>query len=285
MFRMFARELLTRTRTLRESPPSALLGAEGVRAAMREGGQVDGRTAAGYLYHSARISRTIAGAKRCVDLGCGTGVQLLQLAALNPDIEFVGVDRVESMLVEGERNARDMALANVSWLCDDIVTPHHLQEADFDAAISTMALHDLPDAAALAACFRNLLALLRPGGAIYIEDFARLRTRASMDFFAAMNAPPRPDAFSALYRASLGAAFTADELRAAARLLAGTRVHATFLVPFLMVVKTPDRAPLGADVRARLQVLRSGLTRVQRHDLDELQKFFALGGWFGDPFA
>ncbi len=280
---MFVRELTSRTQEPRGPTPSDTLGAQRILAAMEDGGRVDGRTAAGYLYHSARISRTIGGCATCVDLGCGTGVQLLQVAMVNPGIQFVGVDRCPALLELGAENMRQFGLSNVEWVCDDITSPTTLGARAFDAAISTMTLHDLASVAEMDACLSVMQRMTRANRAIYIEDFARLRFRRSMEFFIGMNAPAVTDEFSHLYRASLGAAFTLEELREASVALTGTRLYSTFLVPFLVVIKTPDRvAP--PESLARLRALRADLSTTQRKDLDDLQRFFALGGLRGDPF-
>jgi SAM-dependent methyltransferase len=283
MYGVFAREWLTREHVPRGPSPSALLGTSGVRAAMSEGGQVDGRTASGYLYHSARISRVIAGCRHCVDLGCGTGVQLLQVAALNPEIEFTGVDNAPEMLDVAARDARALGVGNVSWRLHDLTHPPALADGEFDAAISTMTLHDLSDVAALNRFVALIRTALTPGGAFYLEDFGRLRLASSMDFFVGLNAPPEPDAFTALYRASLGAAFTVEELKSAASRLPGAQIYSTFPVPFLLVVKSPDREP-SQSVLARLESRRRGLSALQRRDLADLARFFAFGGLRDDPF-
>ena len=147
-----------------------------------------------------------------------------------------------------------------------------------------MALHDLVSVAEMTACLKLMQRLVGAKGGIYIEDFARLRSTRSMDFFVAMNAPNVPDEFSYLYRASLGAAFTIGELRQIGVELPGTRLYSTFSVPFLVVIKTPDRhtPPAALD---RLRALRASLGTVQSKDLEDLQRFFGLGGLRGDPFS
>jgi len=278
---MFARELTARGRLSRASPPSSALGGNQIRAGMEDGGAVDGRTAAGYLYHSARISQTIAGAKYCVDAGCGTGVQLLQVATLNPDIRFIGIDSDRAMLDVADGNAKRLGLTNVEWLNHDLTTPWPATHA-IDAVISTMTLHDLRDASALK-LFAQHLGATTPG-AIYIEDFARLCTKRSIEFFVNLNAPVPRDAFSRLYECSLSAAFTLDELRTASALLPNARLYSTFLAPFLVVIKTPDR-DLSAPLRQQLRQMRNALRPAYRRDLDDLRRFFAFGGLGNDPFA
>jgi hypothetical protein len=285
MARMFARELCARETIERGPTPGAVLGADAILAAMENGGEVDGRTAAGYLYHSARISQVLAGRRRCVDVGCGCGMQLLQVAALNPEIRFTGLDPSLPMLERAARRADELGIANVDFERGDFASLLAAGRGRFDAAMSTMTLHHLPDASALDAALRALAVAAGDDGAVYIEDFARLKTRASIEFFVALGAPPTPDRFTALYRCSLGAAFSATELRAAvARRLPRARLYATFLVPFLTVTKTPDR-PLAATTAARLRAMREALPDAARRDLDDLRRFFRLGGLRNDPFA
>ena len=285
MARMFARELFGRHRQPRGQTPTSLLGSDGVLAAMEDGGEIDGRTAAGYLYHSARISQVLAGRHRCVDIGCGNATQLLQVAALNPAIEFTGVDSSPRMLERAAARAALLGLHNLAWRVDDFESLLRAGRGPWDAAISTMTLHDLPDTVALARALEAMAVVAGSDAALYIEDFARLKSPASIDFFVGLNAPAVPDGFSKLYRCSLGAAFTHEELRSAvSRQLPRATLHSTFLVPFLTVTKTAD-GPLPTMLRDRLAMMRSALPPASRRNLDDLRRLFALGGLRNDPFA
>ena len=289
---MFLQEWLLPGRQTRGAPPSASLPVQTRIEAMQQDGRIDGRTAAGYLYQSGGISRTIRGARTCVDLGCGTGVQLLQVAALNPAIHFTGVDNCQALLDVAARTADARGLSNVTWVHDDITRPARLERGSFDAVIGTMCLHDLQDVESLHRCLRSAAGLLSPGGAIYLEDFARLKHPRSIELFvhrghvqgpfAATGAPSDP--FSSLYRASLRAAFSLRELRDATSLLPGARLHATFPVPFLCVISTPDRG-LEPAIRQGLSMLRTALTASQARDLADLARAFALGGFTKNVFA
>lgn len=284
MARMFAREVWGRERQARGPTPSALLGSAGVLAAMEDGGEVDGRTAAGYLYHSARISQVLVGRRHCIDLGCGNAMQLLQVAALNPATRFTGVDCSAAMIERATARAAALGLDNVDFIVDEIDALLRAGRGPWDSAISTMTLHDLPNVAALERALQAMGVIAGPDAAIYIEDFARLKSPASIEFFVGLNAPPVPDRFSALYRCSMGAAFSLAELRAAvARLLPGARLYTTFLAPFLTVTKTADGV-LSPSTRARLAAMRAALPATSRRDLDDLRRFFRLGGLGNDPF-
>ncbi|HMM75076.1 MAG TPA: methyltransferase domain-containing protein [Gammaproteobacteria bacterium] len=284
MTRMFLREIFGRTRQPRGPTPSAALGSNGVLAAMEDGGEVDGRTAAGYLYHSARISQVLIGRRRCVDVGCGNGMQLLQVAALNPAVHFTGVDPSPRMLEAAAARAAALDLRNVDFEVkgfDDLLAAGR---GPWDAAISTMTLHDLPDLPALERALQALSVAAGPNGALYVEDFARLKSPLSVEFFVDLDAPSVADRFSALYRCSLLSAFTVDELRdAVARRLPQARLYHTFLVPFLTITKTGD-GPLPAPLRQRLAAMRAALPPTQRRALDDLRRFFLLGGLGKDPF-
>lgn len=282
---LMAREALGRRQQPRGLPPGERLDDAQTLTAMRGDGSADGRTAAGYLYHSARLTQVLAGRQRCVDLGCGSGVQLLQVAALNPTVSFIGVDRSPLLLAAARADAARLGLANVSLVEDDLTRLASFGDASVDAVIGTMSLHCLPDRAAMRACLQHMARIGTPDMAVYLEDFARLKSPRSIDYFLSRHAPVRPDAFAALYRASLEAAFTLDELRAdIGRALPRAAIHTTSPVRFLLVAHTAC-TPLTPAQRTLFRARRSALPQAQLADLDALRRAFALGEWGGDPFT
>lgn len=281
---LIAREALGRRQQSRGVPPPARLRDAEILAAMTGGGRVDGRTAAGYLYHSARITQVLAGRRRCLDLGCGSGVQLLQVAAANPEVMFVGIDRSPLLLKAARADAARLGLGNVSFVEDDITRLASIADAGADAVMATMSLHCLPDRGALRACLQRMVRAGTADMAVYLEDFARLKSPRSIDYFLSRHAPTQPDAFAALYRASLESAFTLDELKTEiGRALPRAAIHATSPVRFLLVAHTPC-APLTSAQRAWFRARRAALKPWQIADLDALRRAFALGEWGGDPF-
>jgi SAM-dependent methyltransferase len=253
--------------------------------AYADAGRVDGLMAAGYLFHSARISQVIQGCREVVDLGCGPATQLCQVATLNPGMRFTGVDLSPSMLASARAHVTEYRLDNVALVQGDITRLGAFGTASVDGVISTLSLHHLPSIGHLEACFDEIARILRPGGAIYIADFGRLKSLKSVLYFAYMNAKHQPHVFSLDYERSLRAAFLADELRALAarKLPKGVRVHCTFLAPLLVAIQTEPKS-LPDALRARLVAMRSRLPRRYRVDLDELRQFFRLGGLPGDAF-
>jgi ubiquinone/menaquinone biosynthesis C-methylase UbiE len=282
----FLREVTVARSLPREPEPDLVMDDPQQVAAYAEAGRVDGVMAAAYLFHSARISQVIQGCRTVLDLGCGPATQLAQIAEFNPGVKFTGVDLSPTMLDDARRHVGAMGLRNVDFRPGDITRLDGIADQSMDAVISTMVLHHLPTLQHLEACFAEIARVLKPGGALYLTDFARLKSLKSVIFFAYMNAKHQPHIFSLDYERSLRAAFLKEEFDAVARrfLPAHVRVEATFKVPFLVIVKTADR-PLPEPLRQRLQAMRRALKPRYRRDLNDLRLFFALGGLRNDPFG
>ena len=98
---------------------------------------------------------------RVLDVGCGTGQTLLQLAELvGPRGEVVGIDVSEPMLECAEERVREANYAQVDLLLDNAQT-HVFLDRYFDVAFSRFGLMFFEDAAA---GFANLCRALRRGG-------------------------------------------------------------------------------------------------------------------------
>jgi ubiquinone/menaquinone biosynthesis C-methylase UbiE len=275
------------TRSLpREPEPALVMDDEEQVKAYALAGRIDGVMAAAYLFHSAHICSVLSGCATALDLGCGPATQLAQIAGLNPDVQFTGIDLSGTMLRDAEEHLRERGIANATLSRDDISQLSSLNDHSFDAVISTMALHHLPNLAALRSTFQQIRRVLKPKGALYLVDFGRLKSLKSVIFFAYLNRQHQPHIFSLDYERSLRAAFLPDEFKALAReeLPEAVEVFATFLVPILTVIKTRDRG-LRDEQRQKLKMLRNGLSSQYRRDLDEMRRFFRLGGMRFDPFS
>ncbi|MCI8394756.1 MAG: tRNA (guanosine(46)-N7)-methyltransferase TrmB [Bacilli bacterium] len=54
-----------------------------------------------------------------LEVGCGKGQFLIQMAQQNPEINFVGVEKYESVLVRAIQNAELTSLPNLKFICVD----------------------------------------------------------------------------------------------------------------------------------------------------------------------
>lgn len=281
----FLRECLVSRSLPREPEPDLVMDDPDQVAAYVEAGRIDGVMAAAYLFHSARISQVIQGCQTVLDLGCGPATQLAQIAQFNPEIRFTGLDLSSNMLADAKRHVEALGLENVALRQGDITRLDAFDDRSLDAVISTMALHHLPTLEHLDQCFAEVRRVLKPGGALYLTDFGRLKSLYSVIFFAYLNARHQPHLFSLDYERSLRAAFLKEDFvsLAAKYFPPEVQVESTFKVPFLVIVKTADR-PLPVDLRQRIDALRASLKPRYRRDLNDLRTFFSLGGLKNDPF-
>lgn len=273
-------------RTLpREPEPDLVMDDPDQVAAYDKAGSIDGLMASAYLFHSARVSQVIQGCKDVVDLGCGPAIQLCQIAQINPDISFHGIDLSPTMLDNARANVARLGLTNVRFSAGDITELDFLPNASVDGVISTMALHHLPTLDHLHRCFRGVHRILRPGGALYLVDFSRLKRLKTVLFFAYQNSRHQPHLFTLDYERSLRAAFEQADFKAAtqAELPGRGHVFSTFMVPMLTVIKTEDR-PLQVAQRGLVRNLLKTMPARYRSDLNDMRMFFRLGGLKDDPF-
>lgn len=281
----FLRELFVR-RTLRREPESALV--------MDDPSEVDAYVAGGhtptmagtYLFMNAHTTQVVRGCGTVLDLGCGPATLLCQVAAANPSIRFTGVDLSAPMLVEAQKTVQRLRLNNVNLVHGDITRLSPFDAASFDGVISSFALHHLPRREDLDRCFAEIKRVLRPGGALFLNDFGRLKSVKSVVHMAYLTSRDEPYLFTLDKERSMRAAFTLDDFRELAKRHWGDRVEVvgTFKVPLVVMLRTAPR-PLPASVGQHFQSLREARPPSQRSDLDDLRFFFRLSGVTDDPFG
>lgn len=274
------REVISRKDAYRVPEPDLIMdGAEQV-SAFHEAGADTGVMAPVYLYHAAQICEVIKPGETVLDLGCGPANQLGLVARLNPDVRFVGVDLSDEMLLRARRNLELAGVGNVELMHADITDLRGFSPSSVDAVMSTVVLHHLPDEAALFRCFQEVQRVLRPGGGLYLVDFGHLRTEAAIRYFAYQYEASQPRLFTIDYLNSLRAAFEVSTWRDGhARHLSGLgQFYSTFIVPYMVAVRSGSRRQLPEPLIARLRERRAALSENQARDLSDLITFFRLGG-------
>ncbi len=117
-----------------------------------------------------RVRERLAGVKRFLDLGCGTGELVLDMAATG--VHSLGVDFAPEMIAACNGKLGDSGTRNASFRCQSIFD---IEEADgsYDI-ISGVGLIEYISAAELDRLLANVFRMLRPGGAFIVGSRNRL---------------------------------------------------------------------------------------------------------------
>lgn len=211
-----------------------------------------GPASAVQLHHLKELSRLIRPGDLVVDLACGPGPLLLELAAIYPTCRFVGVDMSRPMLARLESAAAAAGLGNVTTRCEDIRRVPSLERRP-DVIISTSALHHLGGLADLRAVF-GLIGRMGPGGAFYLFDFGALRSPASRRICVEELARSAPRLTALDYAMSLDAAFPIDEVFALAQELLPRPclLQRSALADFCYLIQSPPRTRATPQAAARI---------------------------------
>ncbi|AFY40049.1 Methyltransferase type 11 [[Leptolyngbya] sp. PCC 7376] len=149
-----------------------------------------------------------------LDLGTGTARIPIFVAEQRPQWQIIAADLAPSMLAVGQKNVD--AAGFTSQIQLQLADSKDLRFGDryFDVIMSNSLIHHLPDPLP---CFQEMRRLLKPGGAIILRDLFRPTSVAKIDKIIAGVDDADFDAHQLkLFRDSLFAAFTIDEIQAIA---------------------------------------------------------------------
>lgn len=279
LLRAIYREITTKQPFIRTPEPELVMEAQpSVASYANSAGQ--GQALSGtYLYHAAQMCALIKPGDVVLDIGCGPASLLLQVARLNPRAEFVGVDLSKNMLDIARDSIRQQGIDNVELIEDDMSRLGRIGDRSVDVVISSMALHHLASLEQLESTFRNIARVLRNDRAIYLNDFGRLKSTESVDYFV-QRASDGADRETLLdYRHSLLAAFSLEEFQTLAASYLGpcAKVYSTALSPLMMVIRTPKRRCVKT-MKPEFKRRYAALPASRRADVQQLRLFLRLGG-------
>lgn len=124
------------------------------------------------LLGEVALTRGHDGPLRVLDAGCGRGLGLLGAAALQPTVQFVGVDLSRASLADAQSAAEQLGLDNVQLSPVDLCTLEGLEvpAGGFDVIHSSGVIHHMQDPAAALA---RLAGVLAPHGVLVLMVYAK----------------------------------------------------------------------------------------------------------------
>jgi len=140
------------------------------------------------------LSLKLRGDEGVLDLGCGRGAVLLMVTKLLPRGRTVGIDLWKTSDQSGNaievtrRNAQLEGVADRVELRTGDMRALPFEDQSFDIVLSSLAIHNIPDAAGRAKAIDEAVRVLRRGGRVLVVDInatrefeARLRDRGMVD--------------------------------------------------------------------------------------------------------
>lgn len=162
----------------------------------------DGPTGEFWVEHADLLERRVAGylpafldavglrpGQRVLDVGCGSGPVVREIAALVPDGHVTGIDLSTALLELGRRRAAEQGLANVAFERADAQVAD-LGTARFDRVISRNGVMFFADPVA---AFTNLRRALAPDGRLVLQVWRGYPANDWLEsIFHAVGATPPP---------------------------------------------------------------------------------------------
>lgn len=145
-----------------------------------------------------------------LDAGTGTARIPIAIAQRKPDWNIIAIDLSENMLEIGGRNVAAAGLQRQIQLARVDAKQLPYDTGQFDFVISNSIVHHLPDPLP---CFRELNRVLKPGGGIFLRDLLRPEDELTRDRLVELYAADCNIHQKQLFRDSLHAAFTLEEVR------------------------------------------------------------------------
>ena len=105
-----------------------------------------------------------------LDVGCGNGYSTVSLAPSFPGTRFVGIDYSEQMI----QRARAVGAPNCDFVVGDILDSATLPSAgSWDVAYTQRCVQNILEADLQVTAVRNLLRMIRPGGALLLMECSK----------------------------------------------------------------------------------------------------------------
>jgi ubiquinone/menaquinone biosynthesis C-methylase UbiE len=147
--------------------------------------------------------------KRAVDIGTGTALIPIELCRMHPRVRVVAVDLADHMLAKARDNVKRAGLDDRIELVKVDAKASGLPRGGFDVVMSNSIVHHIPDPAK---AFADMLALVAPGGLLFVRDLERPEDDAAVNKLVETYAANETKKARDLFEASLRAGLRIDEL-------------------------------------------------------------------------
>lgn len=159
---------------------------------------------------------------KVLDVGTGTALIPIALCQLTDNVQVVAIDLAEHMLEYAKRNIDRSALADRIELLKVDAKGLPFRNGEFGAVVSNSIVHHIPEPRSV---LDEIFRVTAPGGLVFVRDLCRPTNDGEVDRLVGLygGEPPmdvsQRDSFDhqrMLFRDSLKAALTLDEIRALA---------------------------------------------------------------------
>ena len=149
-----------------------------------------------------------------LDVGTGPARIAITLCRADRGFRVLGIDLAGPMLDLARRNVGDAELTDRIRFARGDAKNLPFPDGRFESVISNTIVHHIPDPAPALA---EMVRLVAPGGTVFVRDLARPEDEGAIERLVERHTAGEPVAAKALFRDSLRAGLTLDEVRAIVR--------------------------------------------------------------------
>ena len=119
-----------------------------------------------------KVSRLVPKHGKILDVGCGTGSQLIEIKKENPELECIGADISEDMLKIARKKSKKANL-KIKFIRKRM-SEMEFKKNSFDSVIATLALHEVSREEREKAV-KTIFKVLKPNSSLIIMDFYKAK--------------------------------------------------------------------------------------------------------------
>ncbi|WP_166826236.1 class I SAM-dependent methyltransferase [Thalassoroseus pseudoceratinae] len=165
---------------------------------------------ADYLTARRRFDSIFGRDSTILDVGTGTALIPIEYCQQGGSGTIVGIDMAEEMLKLGRQRVTERGLSERIRLKYADAKKLGFEDGLFDGVMSNSIVHHIPKPADV---FGEMLRVLRPGGMLFVRDLMRPADQHTLDQLVETYAENEADHARQLFRDSLHAALTVDEVQ------------------------------------------------------------------------